>query len=331
MIKKGHKLPPRGEINGFSWGSRKRLQEALLTTDFPEGWTRYGLCLTVPGQCENWMDDWLATLKRWRTRLSRGNFLHSGVWRVELQQRGMPHIHAVMGTNATPWTMGAFEAVCAWQDALSGWVVDGKPLSDSFRWDITCKFELITRADSLRYLYQHTSKAKQAQLGYKGKQWGYLARKWLVRRAETVDLGEYQSVAFYRVIRRWSRRWYGGKFRGRLTRCKKDSASFLVPMTPDLKFRLLDWALTVPERSAPEAAEEESRITVSPAPARLRRLPRPAPARSTPERAEASKGAHSQARVSGAPRGRAERPARLPLTSEGAKRPSLVAKKIRKD
>lgn len=260
VIRKGQKLPPRGEIQGFSWSSRKRLQEALLTTDFPEGWTRYGLCLTVPGQCDDWMEDWLATFERWRTRLSRGNFLHSGVWRVELQTRGMPHIHAVMGTNATPWTAGAFEAVIAWQDALSGWVIDGKPLSDSFRWDITCKFELITRADSFRYLYQHTSKQKQAQLGYKGKQWGYLARKWLVKRAETVDLGEYQQTALQRVIRRWSRRWYGGKFKGRLTRCKKGSASFLVPMTAELKYRLLDWALTVPERSAPETGEEESRI-----------------------------------------------------------------------
>lgn len=63
----------------------------------------------------------------------------------------------------------------------------------------------------LAYLASHTSKHKQEQLGYTGKQWGFLGRKWL-REAEPVDLAAESQLSHdvraraYRLIRRWARR-----------------------------------------------------------------------------------------------------------------------------
>lgn len=64
----------------------------------------------------------------------------------------------------------------------------------------------------ISYLASHTSKHKQEQLGWTGKQWGYLGRKWLVS-SPPVDIvpAEYCSdrslrIVAYRYIRKWARR-----------------------------------------------------------------------------------------------------------------------------
>lgn len=259
----GSKRAKRGEVVNFSRASRRRLQNALLALAPPPGWVRYGICLTVPGYAENWGDDWRAVINRFKTNLTRGLFLHCGTYRVELQKRKMPHIHAVMFTNAPNWECGAMEVSAAWEKALDGWnLQDRKP----FKIGVAVYFEPLTRSASLRYLYDHTSKQKQEQLGYVGRQWGYIGRKWLWDTSEVVDLTEWQMVVLERVLRRWSRRWYKGRYKGRLARCKSGTASYTVPMTTDLRVRVIEWVSTVPERSAPETGEEESRITPSPAP-----------------------------------------------------------------
>lgn len=301
--------PTRGEVKDFSRASRRRLQNSLLTLSAPPGWTRYGICLTVPGFAVDWEEEWRAVIKRFKTNLTRGLFLHCGTYRIELQKRKMPHIHAVMYTNAPQWQAGAMEVSTAWEKALEGWELqDRKP----FKIGVAVYFEPLTRAASLRYLYDHTSKSKQDQLGYVGRQWGYFGRKYLSETSESVELTEAQRMALYRLLRRWSRRWYKGNNKGRLTRCKDGTASYTVPMTEDLKARVIDWVLTVPERSAPETGEEKAGWSLagtgetSPAssPDRLR---------CTPARAAASEGAHSPSPRSGARRGRTECPERLSL------------------
>ena len=64
----------------------------------------------------------------------------------------------------------------------------------------------------IAYLASHTSKHKQEQLGWKGKQWGFLGRKWL-KSSPAVDIvpSEYCSdrslrIVAYRYIRKWARR-----------------------------------------------------------------------------------------------------------------------------
>lgn len=235
------KRPSRGNIKGFSASSRRRLKTALISYDAPQGWHRYGICFTVPGQVDNWMDDWLATVERFRTALTRGMWNHAGIYRVELQTRGMPHIHAIMWTDAPTWEFGAIEISSMWQKSLKGWVIDGKSCFDRFLHGITVKWDEVTRDDSIRYLFDHTTKSKQAQLGYTGKQWGFWCRKHLAQTWEGVPLKENQIIVLTRVVRRWSKTFYKRKNKGRLTRCRMGTASYLVPLNSPLKRKLLEW------------------------------------------------------------------------------------------
>ena len=298
----------RGKVNAFSRASRQRLQQALLIYDAPQGWRRYGLCLTVPTQCDNWQEYWLATVERFRTLLTRGSFHHAAIYRVELQQRGMPHLHLVMFTDAPSWEFGAFEACTKWQEALKGWQVEGLSLDNRFIHGITAKAQEITRETSLRYLFEHTSKGKQAQLGYQGRQWGFFGKKWLSKHWEGVPLEERQIIALCRVMRKWSRKWYDGKNKGRLTRCRMNSATYAVPLVPELKQRLLNWAKVAEgsaDRCAPKSGKGSSRPSACTD--RLGAHDVDEPSRG----AVASKGAHSCSPRRVAKRGAAERPLRL--------------------
>ena len=265
VMKKTKVRAKRGEIVEFSRHARKRLQNALLMLNPPSGWVRFGLCVTVPAQCDDWQDDWLKTVKRFWDYLSRNIVDFAGIYRVELQQRGMPHMHIVMFSSASHWQLAAGLAMEAWRNSLDGWKIDGKRVSDGWINGVTAQPQEITYANSFRYLYDHESKQKQAQLGYKGKQWGVFARKWLSSDIERVDLTEAQRIALYRILRKWSKKFYKGKNRGRLTRIRPESASYNVPLSEELKLRLLAHLSHVAEGEADRVrAEDSTRETACP-------------------------------------------------------------------
>jgi hypothetical protein len=58
-----------------------------------------------------------------------------------------------------------------------------------------------------RYLCDHTSKSKQAQLGYVGKQWGFINKKNLVKTepVEKITLTRCQNLKLSRWIKRLTR------------------------------------------------------------------------------------------------------------------------------
>lgn len=65
---------------------------------------------------------------------------------------------------------------------------------------------------ALTYLASHTSKRKQEQLGYQGKQWGYFGRKWLkfgdcqsITPNVSKDCERRVIVRFYRTLRKWAK------------------------------------------------------------------------------------------------------------------------------
>lgn len=63
----------------------------------------------------------------------------------------------------------------------------------------------------IAYLASHTTKHKQEQLGWKGKQWGYLGQKWLsepsaLRLETSGGLSIDERIRAYRLIRRWVKR-----------------------------------------------------------------------------------------------------------------------------
>lgn len=257
------KRAKRGEITEFSRHSRKRLQNALLTLFPPKGWVRFGLCVTVPAQCEEWQEEWLRAVKRFWVNLERNEMLNfAGIYRVELQTRGMPHMHLVMFASTDKVRLAAALASAAWCKALEAWEIDGKSIVNNWREGITTRWDEITHANSFRYLYDHQSKKKQAQLGYKGKQWGIFGRKWLSNEFDRVPLTEYQEERLYTLLRRWSKTFYNADNKGRLTRICRGSCSYAVPLTEEVRERILTFiAKTTEPKRTVEVPEDWSWTT----------------------------------------------------------------------
>ena len=68
-------------------------------------------------------------------------------------------------------------------------------------------FEVIKDTGAfMRYVADHASKRKQAQMGWKGRQWGVIGRKNLVRREpRTLSVEEWKRFLYVRVLRRLCR------------------------------------------------------------------------------------------------------------------------------
>lgn len=245
----------RGEIKGWSSKSVNRLRACLITAVPDVESEMFGVCLTVPVTD---LREEMPTLsrdlfERFRVTLSRSapHFV-AAVWRVELQQRGMPHWHLVVW--AVDWQAAFVEIEGAWRSALSGWGLerpvqvvrrlgreevtvlcrtqaDGvcEALGDLRGADgqqVTVRPTLLGgRDDALRYLVDHESKRKQAQLGWKGRQWGVIGRSRLSHPVEESGLDERGRVWLMRLVRRWTRHHYAGHYRGRLSRIALGRAS----------------------------------------------------------------------------------------------------------
>lgn len=174
----------RSGITSFSSHSRLRLREALAKSDIP-GCEKYGLTLTLP-----WRDlptDCCKQYKRlfnlFGVAFRRAFPSSAAIFRHELQVRMAPHCHMVFYLGVTDRCQ-CFDLL---RDKLAGlWlaaldVVGYYGGSRSGAMSHSCKLEPLDDLPSLfRYVADHTSKHKQAQLGYQGKQWGYLNRHLLV-------------------------------------------------------------------------------------------------------------------------------------------------------
>lgn len=210
----------RGTIEGFSAAARRRMREAMLTLEIKDS-LFLGLTLTVPWKATDFeplMDEFRATVHRFSVAFRR-LFPHSGmIYRIELQQRGAPHLHAlvyiakadlaapipapVAGVGAAEDAVAQFSMRELWSRA----VLDLHHGSIFGFEQYGCKVEPIRDAGSMfRYLADHASKHKQAQLGYKGKQWGILGRANFTKR-EPVRLPAFVSPwhesRFLRLLRK---------------------------------------------------------------------------------------------------------------------------------
>ena len=102
-------------------------------------------------------------MDRFRIALRRKAPRSSMVWRVELQKRGVPHLHCLLWC-ASPEDVDTVRA--AWLAALR--IADNK---HARRYAV--KIEQDRGGDTWgRYLLAHTVKHKREQLGWKGRQWG---------------------------------------------------------------------------------------------------------------------------------------------------------------
>lgn len=198
----------RGRITTFSTASRRRLREALLTRYVP-GVPVWGLTLTMPG----WLPEWMSLdgvrgrppamcpdgrvdgetaahmAKCFRTAFERyRHAVHyhfpdfADVHRIELQERGAPHLHSVAWVESARQRCRISELWCESCKDCGWWPYDW----DAHWWHGTKWDPLDDMETMLKYLMDHTSKHKQAQLGFVGRQWGYINPKRLVVRTPEV-------------------------------------------------------------------------------------------------------------------------------------------------
>lgn len=198
----------RGKIQEFSYASRRRLRRFLIE-NIGDG-NCYGITCTIPS-CEFSAERWRRLLKRFFMRVSRLGF--GLVYRVELQQNGMPHLHCVSYYKTiedcwnvqVQWWESLEEEIYEDEDfgtinllqrqgSLIHSCILSSPRSDFYRW--------------FRYLCSHACKVKQVQLGYQGKQWGIVNRNCF-KPCDFIDY-DLSDKEFYTLLR-WIRK---------LTKCR---------------------------------------------------------------------------------------------------------------
>lgn len=88
----------RAKITGWSRASRRRMRRFLIENSFPPGWAEFGVTLTIPGtDRENVLRNWTELRRQFFQHLKMSDF--AGVWRLELQSRGLPHLHCLFGRD----------------------------------------------------------------------------------------------------------------------------------------------------------------------------------------------------------------------------------------
>lgn len=214
----------RGSIGGFSYQARQRLRRYLLVSGLKTPWVQFGVTLTVPGSVAvDAIERFKEHINRFFLALKRAYPSHGVVYRVELQQRGMPHLHLVVFCPLSEFAekFPDWERVLemdkkgfhylfeiafkgyrdAWMQSLFHWEKRNEVFGASIR---AVHYDALQTAGAIRYLCDHQSKAKVVQLGYTGKQWGIIGRRNLieVEAMKEVDLTSNQTSAFLRAISR---------------------------------------------------------------------------------------------------------------------------------
>lgn len=225
----GNKPPmrERGDISSFSRKSRQRLREFLATAKPVEPSNPFGFCFTIPGDVIS--PD--LTRKIWHDFVKEysRNFRHPFIWRIELQQRKQAHWHCVFFISLTEGTRGvtfnfadAFKIKMLWEKIV--WKYVGHTLSEktarAFFDGVGVDIKMLEGSSAtgvVGYLCDHTSKHKQVQLGWNGRQWGIVNRRALTFSTELV--GEVTLRVHTLAARQMRRlqeclRTRGGKYTG---------------------------------------------------------------------------------------------------------------------
>lgn len=196
----------RSEILTFSKSSRRRMRDFMLRYYVP-GMLRCGVTLTLPWQNQNFDSslknfevDYLAefskVVHRFRVYWLR-RFPDCGcVYRVELQQRKVPHLHLISYHSSSDISNLKDDYFRLW--LLSVRHLYGGKLSSFSRYGVYLDTQL-SSVRALQYLSDHSSKSKQAQLGYKGKQWGIWGREnFSLLRGCVFHFDSYKQYHFFR-------------------------------------------------------------------------------------------------------------------------------------
>ena len=165
--KRERKPGKRGQCVGMSPASRRALILWLLRKEVP-GRPSWAVTLTVPA-CDD-PDEWRMRFKRFCAKALRDDLPF--VWRVELQKRGVPHLHCILYTDQGGAALFREDWLSAWglldhPDALRR-AVDYRPI-ESDAW--------------FSYVVFHQFKHSVKQAGWVGRHWGVIGRRLFQERA----------------------------------------------------------------------------------------------------------------------------------------------------
>ena len=228
-----HKPGKRGKVKGFSRRAAERLRNLLFSLDYPglfSGTPCFGLALTCPPWCVCSVEAVFDSISKHKSRCPG---LLGLVWRKEVTKKGLPHYHLIVWSDGSgdcrKWLIEAWcsrleKHVCPvrlylpnpqlWQAAKSqgrsassfvgGWL---RYVHGSSR-----NLTLITSANAVQYLCDHTSKHKRYQAKTEGRAWGVWFKDRLPRiPLAGVDLEQVPDKVLARIQRalgKMSRYWY---------------------------------------------------------------------------------------------------------------------------
>lgn len=198
----------RGKISSASAASFRRLREFCVTHYCND--QCWGITLTVPGLEVVSPEVFRAMHHKLVVWCNDNNV--PLIWRVELQQRGQPHLHCVTYGTAkdciricNQWYRCLHKApLCygvMYPEAKNIMLLPRDMLSGA-RYAV-CIEELTGDFRSWRYLVSHMSKGKQSQLGWIGRQWGVCCRNiFLQDSGNEYFLTDFEKKILLRFLKR---------------------------------------------------------------------------------------------------------------------------------
>ena len=181
-------MPPsrkRGDIIKFTRKSQQRLRRTLaVARPIGDGWCPFGVCLTIPGpvlpveRVRYLWHDWVMYYRLHHPDMPC-------IWRIELQTRGQAHWHLLVWSQTREDRPAAADVVwmgLEWRRLVRRIVgpLDGRTDRGFDRHGVDIRPLVGASATGMvGYLCDHESKRKQAQLGWRGRQWGVLNRRLL--------------------------------------------------------------------------------------------------------------------------------------------------------
>ena len=236
----------RGRITSFTKRSKRRFRKALVCLDLPNGATRYAVTLTLPWMNEDWgseeiLSDFNQSMETFRTSFVRC-FNHCAmIYRVERQRRGAPHMHAMFyAPRDYDWATDAYSHFEKMRRCKKQEIIDAggsMPLQPdkyatidflhkvfSLLWYNAIKRRPIPKDvlpnywENGVYVDNVTNRTQTVQISktihymmngvddLKRKQWGFIQRRNLIEKKETVDIHDRVRLLVLRDITRCKRK-----------------------------------------------------------------------------------------------------------------------------
>lgn len=215
----------RGTIKGFSHKAANRLRNLLFPLDYQGA---FGIALTAPPWSTVRPEEAFDTVSRHKSRCPA---IRALVWRKEVTAKGLPHYHVIVFTRnrdlvdllavqwwlVQEWARALLPRMCPVRVGLCC-KARRRPLDTATARSFVCdvntgkdNLTLITSANAVQYLCDHTSKHKAYQARTTGRAWGVWFKdrlpRVLVDRRSLDELPVRISRRIHEALGKMSRYW----------------------------------------------------------------------------------------------------------------------------